>query len=94
MKVGSFEKQPGERIAVSIGYEDFLDDGDEISQVDSCVVSPSGEMTASAVLASTDRVRVWVEGGVDKVTYKVTVTVTTAGGERLEDELVCKVKEV
>jgi hypothetical protein len=94
MKVGSFEKQPGERISVSIGYAYALDDGDEVSLVNSCVVSPDGEMTASAVLAATDRVRVWVEGGLDRVAYTVTVTVTTAGGERLEDELTCKVKEI
>lgn len=94
MKLGTFTKQPVERISVSIHYADALDVGDEVSQVDACVVTPAGEMTATPILASTDRVRIFTEGGEDGTTYKITVTVTTAGSERFEDELICRVKEL
>ena len=94
MKVGSVTKQPGERISVSIAYDEALDEGDEITQIDACVVTPGGELTAAPVLATERRARVWLEGGTDAITYKVTVTVSTAGGERLEDEITVKVKEI
>ena len=42
MKVGTFTKQPGERISKSIVYEDALDEGDYIETVVSCVASPAG----------------------------------------------------
>lgn len=97
MKVGTFTKQPSERISKSIRYTEALDPGDSISMVTSCVVTPSSEfndLSASPVLVSEDRVRIWTEAGVDGVAYKVTVTVQTANGEVFEDELVVKVKEI
>jgi hypothetical protein len=94
MKVGTFQKQPGEKISTSINYEDALDDGDSIASIVSCVVSPSNELTVTATLASATRVRIWSEGGTDGIAYKITVTTTTQGGERFEDELTCKVKEL
>ena len=93
MRVGTFSKQPGEVISSSIVYDEALDDGDLIALVNSCVVTPPG-LTASASLVAEKRVRVFVEGGTSGVSYKVTVTVTTDFGERFEDELICKVKEL
>lgn len=94
VKVGTFSKQPGERLSNSILYTDALDVGDYIETVDSCVATPSGGLTVTAGLSSNDRIRIWYEGGADKADYVVTVTVTTHGGERFEDEVVCKVREV
>lgn len=93
MKVGSFTKQPGEKISNSVLYTDALDVGDYLDTVVSCVAEPSG-LTVLAALSSNDRVRVWYEGGTSGVTYKVTLTVTTNQGERFEDEITCKVKEI
>lgn len=94
VKVGTFSKQPGERLSKSILYEDALDEGDYLETVDACVATPEGTLGAVAGLSSANRVRVWFEGGTDKTDYVVTVTVTTHGGERFEDEIVCKVREV
>lgn len=93
MKVGTFTKQPGERLSKSITYEDALDVGDYLETVVSCVAAPSG-LSVNAGLSDDKRVRIWFEGGVDKVKYTVTVTVTTHQGERFEDEIVCDVREV
>lgn len=93
VKVGSFQKQPGERISNSIMYEDALDVGDYLETVESSVALPSG-LTVNAGLADSKRVRVWYEGGTDRVEYVVTVVVTTHFGERFEDEIICKVREV
>lgn len=93
MKVGTFTKQPGEKISNSILYEDALDVGDYLETVVSCVATPPG-LGVVAGLAGNDRVRIWYENGSSGVTYKVTITVTTHQGERFEDEVTCKVKEV
>lgn len=93
MKVGTFNKQPAERLSNSIVYTEALDDGDSIASVVSCTADPAG-LTVSPVLVSDDRVRIWAEGGVSGVAYKITVIVATNGGEILEDELICKVKEL
>lgn len=93
MKVGTISKQPGEKISTSVIYTDSLDVGDYLDTVVSCVAEPTG-LTVGAGLGSNERVRVWFEGGTDGVTYKVTVTVTTHQGERFEDEITCKVKEI
>ena len=93
MKVGTFTKQPGEKISKSVLYTEALDDGDYIETVVSYVASPVG-LTILAGLSSNDRVRVWFEGGTDGVTYKVTLKVSTHQGEVFEDEITCKVKEI
>lgn len=93
MKLGQFTKQPGERISNSITYTDALDVADYIETIVSCTSTPAG-LVATAGLADNERVRVWYEGGTSGVDYKVTVVVTTHNGERFEDEIVCKVREV
>ena len=93
MKLGSFTKQPGERISNSITYEDSLDVEDYIETVMSCTATPAG-LDVNAGLGGSARSRVWYEGGAHGVDYKVTVVVTTHNGERFEDEIICKVREV
>lgn len=93
MKLGTFPKQPSERLSKSIVYGDALDDGDEIATVMSCVVDPAG-LTVVPTLVDGNRVRLWTSAGADGVAYKITVTVQTAGGEIFEDELTCRVREV
>ena len=93
MKLGTFTKQPGERLSKSIRYDDALDEGDEISAVMSCTTSPVG-LSVVPTLVSGERVRLWVEKGADGTAYKIEVQVQTAGGEIFEDELVCRVREV
>jgi hypothetical protein len=92
MKLGTLPKTAAERISVSVLYDEALDVGDEVTLVESCTVSPDGELTATPVLAATDRVRIWLDGGNAGASYTVTLIVSTAGGERFEDELTCRVK--
>lgn len=93
MKVGTFTKQPAERISNSITYADALDEGDEVSQVMSCTAEPS-DLGVSPVLVSGNRVRIWTQGGTDGEQYKISLTVLTSGGEIFQDELICKVRDV
>lgn len=94
MKLGSFTKQTIEARWISIFYTDDLDDGDEVTTVESCVVEPAGELTVSPVLSDVDRVRVLHDGGVHGTDYKISTTVYTAGGERFQDEIICRVRDV
>jgi len=93
MRVGTVTQQPNERKWYSIDYREALDDGDAITAVLGTTVTPSG-LAVSPTLPDEFRVRLFLQGGVDGTTYKITVQVETAGGEVFEDELVCRVKEV
>lgn len=93
MKLGTFKKQPRERLSVSILYTDMLDEGDSLSEIEFCVPDPAG-LHVSALLADVDRVRVFASGGESGVKYKITTLVHTVGGERIESEVFCQVKEV
>lgn len=93
MKLATFTKQPAERISKSVNYRDALDANDEVTRVESCIAEPAG-LTVTPVLVSEERVRIWVQGGEDMMIYKITLTVSTAGGEIFQDELICKVRDV
>ncbi|GAD62021.1 phage fiber-tail adaptor protein [Aquipseudomonas alcaligenes] len=93
MKLGTFPKQPAERLSKSIIYSDALDDGDEIASVMSCTVDQPGLLVVPT-LVDGSRVRLWVSEGFDGAAYKITVKVQTAGGEIFEDELTCRVRDV
>lgn len=97
MKLGVFKKQPRERLSKSIVYSEALDPGDSITAILNCWVEPSGhvdDMTASPVLVSEDRVRLWAEFGQDNMSYKITIKVSTAFGEIFEDELIVRVRDI
>ena len=90
--LGTYVKQPAETESYSIYYGDDLTTGDN---VESAVItsSPSG-LTISAPIIADPRVRMWISSGTANVTYKVTVTTTTADGRILQDEFRIKVKEL
>ncbi|TYK70277.1 hypothetical protein FSY45_24750 [Comamonas sp. Z1] len=94
MKLGQVEQQPQERRSYSIQYQEALHDGDSLESA-SAIAEPAGLVVEHvSIFDEETRVRFWVRGGVSGVTYKVTVTVETRDGERLQDEIVVKVKEV
>lgn len=93
MKLGTFQKQPQERLSKSILYTESLDPGDSISTINACYAEPE-DLDVSPVLIDGERIRIWVSGGVNEEQYKITVNVTTAGGEIFEDELFCRVREI
>jgi len=95
MKVGTITKQSRERRSVSIFYGDDLDEGDEVTEITLCEVDPPGELTATAVLATEERSRIWIEDGLEENSpYKITVIVTTNGGEKFEDEIFVNIVEI
>ncbi len=91
MILGSYIKQPADVLDYDIDYMDFLSDGDSIS-AKSVAVSPNGLTIDSSAIFGT-RVKVWLSGGTNGITYKVTVTATTTDGRVKQDEFKVKVKD-
>jgi len=92
MNLGNFNKQPVEVIDYDIDYSEWLTAGDNVQ---SAVVNvePTG-ITIESVFVNDPRVKIWVSGGANGTTYKLTVTITTADGRVKQDEFKIKVKDI
>ena len=91
MNLGAFKKQPVEVKDYDINYSDWLSDGDNVESVE-VAASPSGLLIGS-VLVADPIVKIWLSGGTDRVSYKVTVTMTTSDGRVKQDEFKINVKD-
>lgn len=85
--------QPDESLDYDLDYTDWLTTGDNVSSA-TVTVTPADELAATLVQINDPRVKVWLEGGVDGTTYKVSVTMTTADGRVKQDEFKIRVKEI
>lgn len=92
MKLATINKQPAEKFSYTVDYSDALTLGDNLESA-SVVVTPSG-LTISNVGVYDPRVKLWIADGLDKETYKVTLTVLTTDGRTFQDELVFKIKDI
>jgi hypothetical protein len=92
VKLGSVNKQPGETESYTVSYEDALTTGDNL--VSTSVTSTPSGLTIAAPFVVSPRVRMFISGGTDGVSYKIEVTTVTADGRVLEDEFTVKVKEL
>lgn len=82
-------QQPNERWDYDFQYT--MEEGDSITTA-TVTVDPAG---LSVTAAEVDNVvKIWVEGGVAGVEYKVEVLVTTALGRKKEDELIILVEDL
>ncbi len=94
MKVGSIEQQPGERMSYSINYSEALNAGDRVVSA-SAICEPEGLVVENVEpFDEGTRVRFWVRGGTNRIPYKITLSVVTADGELLQDEVTAKIVEV
>lgn len=95
-KLETFDKQPGETKDFDVSFARYLksrgDTARAISPVETSV--PAGITLLTAVwVAETGSVKLWMSGGTDKVNYPVTVWLNTAGGRRLEADVVFRIKD-
>lgn len=90
MILGTFTKQPSDTMDYDIDYTDWLTAGDNVQ--DAAVTADDG-ITVVSTFINDPRIKIWLSGGTDKVTYKVTCTMTSADGRIRQDELKIKVKE-
>lgn len=91
MSLATFTKQPIERLDYDVLYDDWLTPGDGLRSVQLTIDKPG--LTSTQQNVSAFALKVWLAGGTDGVTYKVTVTVETDDGRIKQDEFKIKVKE-
>jgi len=92
------EKQPAEIKDYPINYAEWLAEaGDTLADVQAtvvCLTDPADTaLVVSSLTLAPTAVAVWLSGGTDGQRYKVTVTVTTAGGRRDQSEFIVKIKD-
>lgn len=89
--LGKFTKQPVEVQDYDISFTEYL-----ASQSDTAVSHTATAEAGISILASNltgGVVKVFVSGGTDGNQYKVSATVTTAGGRVKQGDIIVKVKE-
>lgn len=90
--LGKFSKQPVEVQDYDIDFNEYL-----TSQSDTAssfvVASDAGVTIVSSSLVA-GVVKVFVSGGLDGEQYKISATVTTAGGRVKQADILIKVKEI
>lgn len=88
-----FKKQSGEKLDYDRGFTDWLPEGDTITTVE-VVLDVVGELVIEAFQFTGQVVKVWLTGGVNGSTYKITVTAATLGGRIKEDEFRLRIKDL
>jgi hypothetical protein len=94
-------KQPVERVDYDIDYSEWLTTNDNVKSVvvtvfpDESVIIPvpDNRLKVLTVIVIDPIVKLWIEGGRNGLTYKVTLTMTTADGRIKQDEFKLKVKD-
>jgi hypothetical protein len=98
----TFTKQPGEKLAYDIDFVEWFAElpSDDIESATAVITSAtSGAVTDLTIEQPlligqpSQRVKIWVEDGIDGATYQITLTVNTEGGRRKEVDFRVRVKE-
>jgi hypothetical protein len=88
----TFDKQPGDELDYDADFSAWLPDGDTITSA-TAVPDKVGELEITSVEINTPIVKVWTKAGVNRTTYKITVTASTAGGRVKEVEFRLRIKD-
>ncbi|HJV52790.1 MAG TPA: hypothetical protein VJ652_15085 [Noviherbaspirillum sp.] len=92
--LGTVQKQPADQLDYDIDFERWLTDSDTITTATAAVSGADDFLTLQSVQVASPKVKVWLAGGSDGVTYTITVTTSTAGGRIKEEEFKLRVKEI
>lgn len=92
MILDTHEKQPADVLDYDIDYSEWLVELDEVATAQAAV-APTGAVAIDSIVVEPTQVKVWLSGGTDGSTYKITVTATTSAGRIKQDEFRLKVKE-
>ncbi len=90
-----FQKQPGDQLDYDLDFSDWLPETDSITTVTAVSSVPAElEIVSAQVSPDSRQAKIWVAGGLDGQTYKVTATVATAESRIKELEFKIRVKEL
>lgn len=87
-----FQKQPADQLDYDLDFSDWLTDTDTITGVVATSSVPL-EMPVLSAAVSGATAKIWVAGGLNGVTYKVTSTITTSEGRIKELEFKIRVRD-
>jgi hypothetical protein len=92
----TFPKQPAEVLDFDVDFSSFLSaaGGDTLLSAVSVVDAATITIASTAVNVVTGVVKVWLSGGTDGTSYKVTVTATTTGGRVKQHEFRVRVRDI
>lgn len=102
MILGTFDKQPADSLDYDISFAAILDGSDTLASIGdppvpsplSVTATPSGlTIGPTFVIENGKTIKQWLSGGVNRITYKVTVTATTNAGRVKQVEFVVRVKD-
>lgn len=88
-----FQKQPVDQLDYDLDFSDWLTDTDTITGVIAVSSNPD-ELEVLSVSLIGAFVKIWVSGGLNGETYKVTSTITTSEGRIKELEFKIRVREL
>jgi len=92
-KLATFIKQPSEVQDYDIKFDTWLAAFSPPDTATSMTVTVDTGITMGTTSLTAGIVKVWLSGGTHGTSYKVTASITTAGGRVKEDEVVIKVRE-
>lgn len=90
--LGKLEKQPVDYLDYDINFEEWLVDDDAVESATAVSSAPT-ELVVSNVMILSPIVKMWVAGGLDGQTYKITVTATTVQGRIKEVDFMIRVRD-
>lgn len=90
--LGKFNKQPVEVQDYDIDFTEYLEFHNDAA-LSHAAVAETGLTVETSVLVD-GVVKVFVSGGTDGSSYKVSATITTLGGRVKQGDILVKVKEV
>ena len=94
--IAKYVLSASERKRYQIDYSDWLDVGEGVSSVAFTVdkaTTPPLVIDDDMLLPSGDGVQYYISGGVDNVTYEVTVVMNTNQGQVREDAVIVTIRE-
>lgn len=92
MILGSFSKQPVEVLDYDIDCSDWIVSDDLVA---SATATADGTgLVVDSVFVASPRIKVWLSGGTNGSSYKITVTITTDDGRVKQVEFRVRVKDV
>lgn len=88
-------KQPADQRDYDIDFARWIPDGDTITTATAIVtpIVPATDIVIESVAITSPVVKVWISGGLDGSTYKITVTASTTGGRIKETEFKLRVRD-
>ena len=85
-------KQPADELDFDVPFSRWFPEDDTITTA-TAVSDVPAELVVDSVHVSDLTVKVWLSGGEDSKTYKVTVTAVTAAGRKKETEFKLRVRD-